>query len=57
MYTAERGSELPRRQLIQFLAPKLGKKLLVLSAPGVASIIVPKHREPVLLELLNDNGD
>ena len=52
-----KGSELPRGQLIQYLAAKFGEKLLVLSASGVPSINVSKHREPVLLELVNDNVD
>ena len=39
------------------MAAKFGSKLLVLSAPIVASINVYKHREPVLLELVNDNDD
>ena len=30
---------------------------MVLSAPGVVSINVSKHRVPVLLELVNDNDD
>ena len=30
---------------------------MVLSAPGVVSIIVSKHRVPVLLELVNDNDE
>ena len=57
MYTAEGGRELTRRQLIQSLTAKFGDKLLVLSASGVASIIVFKHRAPVLLKLVNDNDD
>ena len=51
------GSDLPSEQLIQILATKLGEKLFILSAPGVVSIIVSKHRVPVLLELVNDNDD
>ena len=51
------SSELPSGHLIQSLAAKFGEKLLVLSALGVVSIIVSKHREPVLLELVNDNDD
>ena len=57
MYTAAGGSELTRRQLIPSLADKFGEELLVLSAPGVASIIVFKHRAPILLKLVNDNDD
>ena len=30
---------------------------MVLSASGVASFIVSKHRDSVLLELVNDNDD
>ena len=30
---------------------------MVLSAPGVVSIIVSKHRDSVLLDLVNDNDD
>ena len=44
-------------KLIQSLAAKFGEELLVLSAPGVASIIVFKHRAPVLLKLVNDYDD
>ena len=51
------SSELPSGQLIQSLAAKFGKKLLVLSALGVVGIIMSKHRVPVLLELVNDNDD
>ena len=57
LFTTVRDSELPRGQLIQSLAAKFGEKKLVLSAPGVASIIVSKHRTSVLLELVNDNDD
>ena len=52
------GSELTGgRQLIQSLAAKFGVKLLLLLAPGGASIIVFKHKAPVLLKLGNDNVD
>ena len=57
MYTAEGGSELTCRQLIPSVVAKFGETLFVLSAPGVASIIVFKYKAPVLLTLGNNNDD
>ena len=56
LFTTVRCSELPHGQLIQYLAAKFREKKLDLSASGVASIIVSKHIDSVLLELV-DNDD
>ena len=49
IYTAEGVCDYTRRQLIQSQRARFGDKFLVLTATDVASIIVFKHRAPVLL--------
>ena len=46
-----------RRRFIECLSTRFGEDLLVLSASGVASIIVFKSKAPSLLRVVNDYDD
>ena len=56
-YKSTGGDRLTRRQLIQSLVAHFDEELLVLTASGVASIIVFKHKAPALLKLVSDSDD
>ena len=57
IYKSEGGDRLSRRKLLENLCGRIGDDLLVLTANGVASLIVFKSKAPGLLKLMNDTED
>ena len=57
IYSSEGGVKMTRRRFIECLSTRFGEDLLVLSASGVASIIVFKSKAPSLLRVVNDYDD
>ena len=56
-YSKEGGDKPRRRRLVESLTTRLGNDVLVLSATGVANIVVFRDKAQSLLKLVNDNDD
>ena len=57
LYSPEGGATLTRRQLVESLSKRIGNDVLVLSAIGVANIVVFRKLAQSLLKLVSNNDD
>ena len=57
LYSSEGGTKLTRRQLVESLTTRFDTNILVISATGVANIVVFRKQARSLLKLVSDNDD
>ena len=57
LYQSKGGQMLTKRQVVDQLVDHFGAHILVLSSPGVSSIVVFKNKAPTLLKLVPSYDD
>ena len=57
LYQSKEGQVLTKRQVVDQLVDHFGDSSLVLSSPGVSSIVILKNKTPILLKLVPSDDD
>ena len=57
LYQSKGGQMLTKRQVLDQLVDHFGDNILVLSSPGVSSIVVFRNKAPTLLKLVPSDDD